>query len=130
MKLLGIDYGRAKIGLAMGDTESRLAEPVSILRYKDIGILSEKISDILKKEKIEKIIIGLSEGEIGEESRALGEKLKKELMTTVEYVDETLTSFDAQSLSISAGINRKKRKGMEDAYSAALILQSYLDSSK
>jgi putative Holliday junction resolvase len=127
MKLLGIDYGRAKVGIAMGDTESRLAEPVSILRYKDTGMLSEKISDILKKEQIEKIVIGLSEGEIGEESKALGEKLEKELKTRVEYVDETLTSFDAQSLSISAGINRKKRKGMEDAYSAALILQSYLD---
>lgn len=128
MQILGIDYGRKKVGLAIGDTESRLAQPLKILRYLSLKEVEEEIGRIVRDQKIEKIVLGVPDGEIERESRKFGENLKKALNISIEYTDETLSTKEAQSLSIQAGIKRKKRKGMEDAYSASLILQSWLDS--
>jgi putative Holliday junction resolvase len=126
MQILGIDYGRRKIGIALGD--ERLVEGLTVIRYEDEKKALEKIIKIIKKEKVNEIVIGISEGQIGEESRKFGEKLGKKVNLPVHFQDETLTTWDAQALSIIAGIKRKKRRALEDAYSAALILQNYLDS--
>lgn len=126
MRILGIDYGKRKIGIALGD--ERLVEGFTVVRYEDEKKALEKIVRIIKKEKAKEIVIGVSEGQIGEESRKFGEKLGKKVNLPVHFQDETLTTQDAQALSIIAGIKRKKRRALEDAYSAALILQSYLDS--
>ncbi|MBI2103574.1 Holliday junction resolvase RuvX [Candidatus Woesebacteria bacterium] len=117
-----------KVGIALGDTDSALAEPCKILRYSDTRILSAKIKRIVKDEGVEKIVVGVSEGKMAGETKEFGKLLEQELKIPVVFQDETLTTADAQALSIEAGINRKKRKGMEDAFSAALILQKYFDS--
>ena len=126
MKYLGIDYGRKKIGLAVSD--GVIAEPLRILRYEDIRILREKLGKIISEFGIQKIVIGISEGEMGRESKEFGRVLEENMKTPVIYQDESLSTRTAQELSIGAGIKRKKRKEMEDAYSATLILQSYLDT--
>ncbi len=126
MRILGIDYGKRKIGIAFGD--ERLVEGFTVVRYEDEKKALEKIIKIIKKEKVNEIVVGISEGQIGEESRKFGEKLGKKVNLPVHFQDETLTTRDAQALSIIAGIKRKKRRALEDAYSAALILQNYLDS--
>lgn len=126
MQILGIDYGRRKIGIAFGD--EKLVEGFTVVRYEDEKKAFERIIKIIKKEKINEIVIGVSEGQIGEESRRFGEKLGKKVNLPVHFQDETLTTQDAQALSIIAGIKRKKRRALEDAYSAALILRNYLDS--
>ena len=128
MWILSIDYGRKKIGLAIADTKSGLAEPLKILRYQDIKILRKKIRKIVEDLRVEKIVVGVSEGKIGEEAKKFGEKLKKELGIPVVFQDETLTTHEAKELAIKAGIKRKKRRELEDAYAATLILQAYLDS--
>ena len=126
MKYLGIDYGRKKIGLAVSD--GVIAEPLRILRYEDIEVLREKLGKIISEFGIQIIVIGISEGEMGKESKEFGRVLEEKMKTPVIYQDESLSTRTAQELSIGAGIKRKKRKEMEDAYSAAIILQSYLDT--
>ncbi len=126
MRILGIDYGKKQIGIALSD--EGLVGGFIVVRYEDEKKALEKIVKIIKKEKVNEIVIGVSEGQIGEESRRFGEKLGKKINLPVHFQDETLTTQDAQALSIIAGIKRKKRRALEDAYSAALILQSYLDS--
>jgi putative Holliday junction resolvase len=125
MQLLGIDYGRKKIGLALSG--GKLAEPYKVLRVKFIGEGAKKVSKIVEDKNIEKIVVGISEGKTGQEARAFGDKVGYLSKRPVVFQDETLSTADAQRLSIKAGIKRKKRKEMEDAYSAALILQFYLD---
>lgn len=120
-KILGIDYGRKKIGLARA--EGSLAEPYKILRYKDIKILREEIKKIVRELGIEKIVVGVSEGEMGEESKRFAERIG------AETFDETLSTHQARDLSIEAGIGRKKRHEFEDAYAASVMLQNYLDSN-
>ena len=125
MRILGIDYGRAKVGLALA--EGRLAEPYEVIRYQDTKILSAEIEAIIEKEKIDKIIIGISEGKMGEESREFSSSLKTRLNVPVETFDETLTTQEAQKRAIEAGVRRQKRKQFEDAFAASIMLQSYLD---
>jgi len=120
MKILGIDYGRAKIGLAIG--EAGLAEPWKVIRVNNFDDAIEKVLQVLQVLQVEQIVVGVSDGEMGEESK----KFAKEIGAIT--FDETLTTQDAQQLSIQAKINRKKRKEMEDAFAAAVMLQGYLDS--
>jgi len=66
MRILGIDYGRKKLGLAI--SEGPLAEPLRILRYQEIKILSERIRKIVEALRIEKIVVGISEGEMAKDN--------------------------------------------------------------
>ncbi|MEK7497695.1 MAG: Holliday junction resolvase RuvX [Patescibacteria group bacterium] len=122
MTFLGIDYGRSKLGLAIA--YGSLAEPLVVLKSEEL----EKIKEIVKKEKVEKIIVGVSDGEMGKESRDFGLKLSQELGLPVDFQDENLSSIDAQRFAIEAGIKRSKRKALEDSYAAAVMLQNYLDN--
>ncbi len=128
MKILGVDYGRKNIGLAVGDPESKFAEPLSVLKFEKVEKVVAKIKQLAAIEKVEKVVVGISEGKMAEEAKEFGEKLRTELRTPVVFQDETLTTHDAQELSIAAQIKRTKRKKMEDAYSAAIILQQLLEN--
>lgn len=126
MRLLGIDYGRRKVGLAI--SEGKVAEPLYVIRYSDEKALRESIGRIIKEFETEKVVVGVSEGKMGEESKNFGQTLSQKLQIPVETFDETLSTQDAQRVSVEVGINRKKRKSMEDAYAAAIMLQGYLDA--
>ena len=126
MRLLGIDYGRRKVGLAI--SEGKVAEPLYVIRYSDEKALGASIGRIIKEFETEKVVVGVSEGEMGEESKNFGQSLSQKLQIPVETFDETLSTHDAQRVSIEAGIKREKRKSMEDAYAAAIMLQGYLDA--
>ena len=114
MKILGIDYGRSKIGLAIA--EGGLAEPWKVVK-------TGGLKKILENESFDKIVVGVSSGAMAEEQREFAKSLG------AETFDETLTTKEAQRLSLEAGLSHKKRKGMEDAFAASLMLQSYLDQN-
>lgn len=126
MNILGIDYGEKKIGLAIA--KGSLAEPLCMIRYKDIKILRKRIEEIAERENIKKVVVGISEGKMGEESRKFSLSLSQTLKVPVETWDETLSTYEAQRLAKEAKMTRKKRKTLEDAFAAAVMLQSYLDS--
>ncbi|MBI3396936.1 Holliday junction resolvase RuvX [Candidatus Woesebacteria bacterium] len=128
MKYLGIDFGLKKVGIAV--SEGALAEPFRVIRYKDINTLIGQLIKIIKEEEIEKVVVGVSEGEMGRKSKEFGLSLKKVIDLSVENYDETLSTWEAQKLSIEGGVGRKKRHQFEDAFAASLVLQSYLDNKK
>ena len=125
MKILGIDYGQKKIGLAIA--EGKLAEPYKVIRYKLPDEAIEKVVKVVIVEEVDKVVVGISEGKMGNESKSFSLSLRDRLIIPVVTFDETLTTQEAQKLAIEAGISRKKRRDLEDAFSAALILQAYLD---
>ncbi len=136
MKYLGIDYGRKKIGLAVSD--GKLAEPYQVIRCADYEKMIFHIKRIVEKQKIEIVVVGMSENEMGEEIKKFVENMKTLLNPTSEkqarlipcvLSDETLSSHDAIEMSIQSGMGRKKRKEMEDAFAASIMLQNYLDRS-
>lgn len=128
MKILGIDYGRSKIGLAISD--GPLVEPLKVIRYTNNRILAEKIKRIIAEYGIEKVVVGVSEGEMGRESKNFSINSREMLKIPVVTFDETLSTQEAQVLSREAGIHQKKRHEMEDAYAACIMLQNYLDDVK
>ena len=124
MKILGIDYGRKKIGVAIGDTTTKLAEPLQVW---SISNIKYQISKTIRDNFVEKIIIGLPNGKLDEKIKRFGGDLEKQIGVKVEFFDETLTTQDAQQLLIISGRKRKLRKEKEDAVAAAIMLQYYLE---
>ncbi len=126
MKYLGIDYGRKKIGLSI--SEGMIAEPLKVIRFEKKEDALEKVKRVVKAESADVVVVGMSEGEMGGETKEFAKILGERISSEIKFQDETLTTQTAQELSINASIKRKKRKTLEDAYSATIILQNYLDN--
>jgi putative Holliday junction resolvase len=125
MRTLGIDYGRRKIGLAI--SVAKIAEPLMVIVTKSEKEAIGRIIRVVKEEKIERVVVGISEGEMAKESKAFSLKLEAMVNIPVEMFDETLSTLEAQELSKKTGIGRDKRKRLEDAFAACVMLQSYLE---
>lgn len=127
MKLLGLDYGEAKIGLAIGDIESGVATPYGIIRNLGSNNLVSEIKKICDKERIGKIIIGVPVNPTLLDSPQIRKienfiiQLKEKTGLEVEGRDERFSTQEAQKLIT-------KNKAKDDDVSAMLILQNYFDS--
>jgi putative holliday junction resolvase len=129
MKILAIDYGIRKIGLAVGDSELKLAEPFKVLRVKTKDQAIKLLEKDIEKIKPDMIVMGLSENEMAQTTRQFGNLLSKRINLPLIYQNETLSSYDANKYTIASGVKRKKRKSLEDAYAAAVIMQNYFESN-
>lgn len=124
--ILGIDYGRKKIGLSLATTS--LAEAYGVIRFEKIDEAINKIKEVVRAEQVEEVVVGISEGKMALETRKFARTVEKETGLKPFFQDETLSTKLAQKLSLEAQIRRKKRKELEDAFTAAIILQDYLDA--
>lgn len=137
-RLLGIDFGKARIGLAITDEQKRMALPMGIIRTgKDVKETVELIrKEISRYKEIETMVIGLplqlngKEGEMAQIVRIFGQALQDTLSIPVVYWDERLTSAQVDRFLKDAGMNRKKRAEHSDEMAATTILQNYMDSLK
>jgi len=134
-RLIGIDVGKKRVGIAQTDLLKTIASPVGT--FSPDQVIGE-IKQIADKAPVEKIVVGwpLSlSGEEGEATKMVTDFIKKlrQSFPTIEIakVDERYTSTQARGLMIEAGIPKKKRqeKGRVDRIAAAIILQNYLDSN-
>lgn len=135
MKAVGIDFGAKNIGISItyhGDT----ATPLSVIPGKPIEQAISMIRQIVDENEIDVIVIGipfsLSGGISSQTKKALDfEKLlRKRLNVEIQAIDERLTTKQAEDMLIKYSPKRAKEKSKIDKYSAALILQSYLDLKK
>lgn len=135
MKYLGLDLGTRTLGISISDLTHTIATTYKTIRYEegDYDFLLTKLKEIIKLEKIEKIILGLPKNmnnTIGESAiRCLEfkEKIENNLNIEVIMQDERLTTIEATNYMIEANISRKKRKQKIDSLAANIILQTYLD---
>jgi putative Holliday junction resolvase len=126
MRLLGIDFGLKKIGLALA--EDGLPQPLGVIKN-DLHSV-EKISNLCQTNQIEKIVLGFSEGKMAERIKGFAHKVEKLTSLPVEFQDESLTSKEAVAKMIEAGKRKKFRQEKEDAFAAAIILQGFLERLK
>lgn len=127
MKILGIDYGRAKIGLAIA--ESFLAAPLTVIHVSSREYAIKKIVEVAEGEKVDKVVVGISEGAMADEQKLFATSLSLSISVPVLTWDEGLSTYDAQQMSKETGMSQKKRKDLEDAFAATIMLQSYIDSN-
>ena len=125
--ILGIDYGESKVGLAIGDSETRMAFQYGTLKN-DKNLL-QKLAEIIENENISKIIIGVTnlETRFPSPARSLGNSVSKLTNVEVEYQDEMFTTRQAQRNLIEKGA--KGIKKFDDQEAARLILQGWLDKN-
>lgn len=136
MRIMGIDYGDARIGIAISDPFGWTAQGLDTIDWKDnLSLPIEKISKLVREYGIEKIIVGYPvnmNGTLGERAlktenfiRKLTEKIEN--ISIVKW-DERLTTVAAHRILSEAGIKASKRKKSVDRIAATYILQGYLDS--
>ncbi len=134
-RYLAIDYGRKRIGLAVGDSESRIASPASAVAA--TGSATTDISAILQaggQYEIDSFVLGLplnmngTEGAPARHARALGLQLAKASGKPVHFWDERLSSVTAEEKLTALGLTRKKKKARTDCVAAQTILQEFLDA--
>lgn len=136
MKIMSVDYGDVRTGIAFCDKNESLAFPFTVIKESYQPKLVAKISDIISAEKPDKIIIGLPrnmDGTYGyrcDECKALGAALMQVTDVMIDYQDERLTTVMAHNALSANNVKGKKRKDTVDAVSAVMILQSYIDKNK
>lgn len=123
MKYLGIDFGLRRIGLAL--SEGNLASPLKVVEVKGFQDAVKKVIGLIKSEGFDKVVVGLPEGKSGQIVLGFINALRKQGLDVAE-ADETLSTRQAISQMIETNIPKRKR-GSNDAHSAAIILQNYLD---
>lgn len=137
MRSLGLDMGDKRIGVALSDPLGILASPLLVFEHKDDATDIETILQLVRRYRVEHIIIGLPQsmdGKIGpqaEKVKSFTEKLKQQSLIPVEFRDERLTTVIARRLMEEAGIKKvgKGKKIEYDAAAAAIILQSFLNEA-
>lgn len=138
MRTLAIDLGTKRIGIAMSDAGGKWATPIQVLTVSDPGHALQPIALIVQTESVERIVVGLPlnmDNSIGPQARAVlawAGKLQKLTSIPLVFVDERLSSFDAEQKLIEikrAGgkMTRKDKKQSLDAVAAAGFLQAFLD---
>ena len=133
---MGIDYGDKRIGIALTDALCIISSPYEV--YKNVGQEDaiEHIIKLIKEYDVDEIAMGLplnmdgTEGERAIIHRQFGEKLESLSEVQVYYIDERLTSAEAEEILISSGVRREKRKELIDKISAQIILQTYINTKK
>ena len=131
MKYLGLDYGQARVGLALGDDESKVAVGKGVLEGLTQNKLIAKIKAIVNLEKIDRVVVGLplnmegKETEMTKEVKLFVEKLRGHLNIPVQTFDERLTSQMADTL-----LRKVKGEKKQDQVAAQIILQNYLEQQK
>lgn len=136
MRILGVDYGTVRIGLSLSDPGGILAHSMKVIQRQGDSQAAREIADVVRDEKVGKIIVGLplhmngDEGERARQCRAFARRLEKLTGVCTEMYDERLTSVQAERVLIAADVSRKRRKQVVDAMAATLLLQGYLDGHR
>ena len=136
MKILAVDYGKARTGLAVCDKNELLASPLGVIAEHNHQRLAEKIADAAVQQGAEQIVLGLprnmdgSEGESAQNAREFGNLLHRQTNLPVVMRDERCTTITAHGYLNTTDTRGKKRKAVVDCVAATIILQDYLNYRK
>ena len=131
-RILGVDPGERRIGLAVSDPDGILASPLDTLDARTANPAAA-VAKAGKNAGAERIVVGLplhmnaAEGDAAEKARAFAESLRKRTDIPVELWDERLTTVTAEKALIEGGVRRAQRKKLVDGLAARILLQHYLD---
>jgi len=133
-RLLGVDYGAVRVGLAVTDSERIIASPLTTYVRRDADRDAEYFRDLVRKEEIGGLVIGLpvhlngSEGEKATESRAFGKWLAEVTGLPAVFWDERFTTREAEGHLKAAGLTHRRRKDRRDRVAAQILLQAYIEA--
>lgn len=137
MKILAIDFGQRRMGFAIGDTSIKTAVPIKQINRKNLKLDINHIKDIIYEYDIERIIIGYplnmdgTKSQITEKVENFSKLLRKKTPEiNIEFIDERLTSFEAEEMLKLHKPAYKKRKEILDSISALIILTTFMEKNE
>jgi len=136
MKILAVDHGEKRIGLAISDSTGTIASPLKVIEHISRPLDAAQVAVIAAENNAELIVIGQSFDEEGHPNLAgrraarFAEALKTQTQIRIVMWDESLSTQDARAARIELGVSRKKRAGHLDELAAQMILQSYLEAHR
>ncbi len=134
MRILGIDHGEKRLGLAISDETGTLARPLLVIPHVSRVVDAAQVAERAAANDVKCIVIGQSFDEDGNPNAAgrsaarFAEALRQQTNIPIEMWDESLTTQDARSIRRETGHSRKQRSGHLDNVAAAVLLQDYLDN--
>jgi putative Holliday junction resolvase len=133
-RLLGIDYGRVRLGLAVSDPARRIASPLATYERRDPEQDARYLRQVIEKEEIGRIVLGLPvhldgrESPMATEVRKFAKWLTEVTGVACVFWDERFTSVEAEAALWSAGLTHRRRKDRRDRVAAQILLQAYLEA--
>jgi putative Holliday junction resolvase len=133
-RILGVDYGSVRIGLAVSDSDRRIGSPLTTYQKQSRERDAFFFKDLAQREEIVLIVVGLpihlsgQEGEKANEAREFGQWLGQATGSPIIYWDERFTTVEAEGHLLNAGLTRKRRRDRRDRVAAQILLQTYLDA--
>jgi putative holliday junction resolvase len=134
MRILALDHGTVRIGVALSDELQMIAHPLEFIPAEPTEAFQARLCQILREKEVGLILVGLPrnmDGSIGpaaQKAQLFVEELKKFVALPIKMLDERLTTVQANRLLHQAGVRSEKRRQKVDQMAAALILQGYLDN--
>jgi len=136
MRILAVDHGEKKIGLAISDETGTIANPFKVIEHVSRPIDAAQIANLAAENHVELIVIGQSFDEegfpnlAGRRAARFADALREQTQISIVMWDESFSTQDARATRIELGISRKKRAGHLDELAAQMILQSYLEENR
>ena len=136
MRILAVDHGEKRIGLALSDPTATLASPFKVIEHVSRVMDAAQVANLAAENDAALIVIGQSFDEEGRPNLAgrraakFAESLKQQTQIPVILWDESFSTQDARAARIEMGVSRKRRAGHLDELAAVMILRSYLDANK
>tara|TARA_B100001750_G_scaffold198692_1_gene171958 strand:+ start:257 stop:670 length:414 start_codon:yes stop_codon:yes gene_type:complete len=133
-RILGIDYGDVRVGLAISDLTQTIAQPFKTLLYSDSNNLLNQLDNIIKENDIGLIVVGIPYNMKGEDTqqttkvREFISLMQDNLMIEIKLIDERLTSLEAEKIMHKMNIKTGSNKTKIDKIAASIILQEYLQT--
>ena len=134
MRILALDHGTKRIGIALSDELKMIATPLEFVPAEPFTDFVKRLKEIIREKEVELILIGMPrnmDGSYGPAALKVQEfiaVLKDLVAIPIKTWDERLTSAQAQRFLIQGGVRRQERKEKVDKMAASILLQSYLDS--
>lgn len=134
MRILALDHGTKRIGVAVSDELKMIAQPLEYVPAEPFADFLSRLKEIIHEKEVEMILVGMprnmdgSYGPAALKVEAFVAAVKGAITIPIKTWDERLTSAQANRVLIQGGVRRDKRKQKVDKTAAAILLQSYLDS--
>lgn len=134
MRILALDHGTVRIGVALSDELQMIASPQEFIPAEPFADVLGRIRQLIREREVELILIGMprnmdgSYGPAADKVREFATALKDAIAIPIKTWDERLTSAQANRALVAGGVRREKRKEKVDGMAAAILLQSYLDA--
>ena len=136
MRILAVDHGEKRIGLAISDPTGTIANPLTVIQHVSRAIDAAQVATIASEQCAELIVIGQSFDEDGRPNLAgrravrFAEALQTQMDIPIQMWDESFSTQEARAARLRMGAPKKQRGGHLDALAATIILQSYLDAQE